>query len=167
MNGWSSAEWIWSLPGQGALGNYSIRALLQSDLDKATPKTAERQPDNDGIEEEDYRQWKKSVHASFLVAAYRRPDFRVDVTLKGDTRIAGEALNGEVAARYLFGAPMTKRPTKWTFTRAPVFSAPDVVTQKFPTDRWTFVGWEQSDRPGSPNCPADEGQACRKRSSCR
>jgi uncharacterized protein YfaS (alpha-2-macroglobulin family) len=158
MNGWSSAEWIWSLPGEGALGNYSIRALLQSDLDKATPKTTERQPDNDAIEEEDYRQWKKSVHASFLVAAYRRPDFRVDVTLKGDTRIAGEALNGEVAARYLFGAPMTKRPTKWTFTRAPVFSAPDVVTQKFPTDRWTFVGWEQSDRPGRPELSADEGQ---------
>jgi uncharacterized protein YfaS (alpha-2-macroglobulin family) len=157
MSGWSSAEWTWSLPNQGALGNYSIRALLESDLDKTLPKNAERQPDNDEIEGEDYRQWKKSVHASFLVAAYRRPDFRVDVTLTGDTRIAGEALNGVVSARYLFGAPMTKRPTKWTFTRAPVYSAPDVVTQKFPTDRWTFVGWE-TDRPVTPEQSADEGQ---------
>ena len=27
---------------------------------------------------------------SFLVAAYRRPDFRVDVTLKSDRALAGE-----------------------------------------------------------------------------
>ena len=60
------------------------------------------------------------VSGSFLVAAYRRPDFRVDVTLTGDSTIAGDPLKGVVTARYLFGAPMEKRPTHWTFTRTPV-----------------------------------------------
>ena len=70
------------------------------------------------------REYKKSVTGSFLVAAYRRPDFRVDVTLTGDSPIAGDPLKGVVTARYLFGAPMGKRPTHWTFTRTPVYSAP-------------------------------------------
>ena len=45
-------------------------------------------------DEFDYREYKKTVTGSFLVAAYRRPDFRVDVTLTGDSRIAGDPLNG-------------------------------------------------------------------------
>jgi uncharacterized protein YfaS (alpha-2-macroglobulin family) len=53
-----------------------------------------------------YVGYEKSVHGSFLVAAYRRPDFRVDVTLSGAPPIAGDPLTGSVTARYLFGAPM-------------------------------------------------------------
>ena len=34
--------------------------------------------------------------------------------------IAGDPLQGVVTGRYLFGAPMPKRPTHWTFTRTPV-----------------------------------------------
>ena len=36
--------------------------------------------------DDDYVPYEKAVHGSFLVAAYRRPDFRVDVTLTGDER---------------------------------------------------------------------------------
>ena len=46
----------------------------------------------------DYREYKKMVTGSFLVAAYRRPDFRVDVTLTGDSTIAGDPLKGVVTA---------------------------------------------------------------------
>ena len=87
------------------------------------------------------------VNGSFLVAAYRRPDFRVDVTLTGDSPIAGDPLKGVVTARYLFGAPMGKRPTHWTFTRTPVYSAPAAITEKFPAERWTFVGYPDDDAP--------------------
>src|SRR4029453_17873684 len=90
----------------------------------------------------------------FLVAAYRRPDFRVDVTLTGlpaegspkagDTAIAGDPLKGVVNGRYLFGAPMAKRDTHWTFTRTPVYSAPSAITEKFPEERWTFVGYSDT-----------------------
>ncbi|PYR88237.1 MAG: hypothetical protein DMF84_29025 [Acidobacteria bacterium] len=158
VNAWSSAEWTFSLPAQGALGDYSVRALLERDVAMDKPTTIEHEPGDEDIEEEDGPGWKKSVHGSFLVAAYRRPDFRVDVTLTGQTRIAGDALNGVVTARYLFGAPMTKRPTRWTFTRAPVFNAPQSVTTKFPVDRWTFVGWQDSVQPRRPDVSADQGQ---------
>ena len=158
MNTWSSAEWTLSLPTQGALGSYSVRALLERDVPPAKPTTMEREPGNADIDEEDYRSWKNSVHASFLVAAYRRPDFRVDVTLTGQASIAGDGLNGLVTARYLFGAPMTRRPSRWTFTRAPVFTAPETVTAKFPTARWIFVGWQDADQALKTDVAADEGQ---------
>jgi hypothetical protein len=158
VNTWSSAEWTFALPAQGALGDYSVRTLLERDVPAPKPTTIQREPGDEEIDEEDYGSWKKSVHASFLVAAYRRPDFRVDVTLTGQTRIAGEAVNGVVTARYLFGAPMTKRPTRWTFTRTPVFSAPETVTAKFPDDRWTFVGWQDSGQPRKPDVSADNAQ---------
>ena len=57
------------------------------------------------------------VYGSFLVAAYRRPEFRVDATLSGVTAIAGTTLKGVVTGRYLFGATMNGRPVSWNLTR--------------------------------------------------
>ena len=142
MNAWSTAEWTFTVPPEGTLGTYSVKAGLESERPKAKPVKAGEDEDS-----EDWRARKKMVFGSFLVAAYRRPDFRVDVTLTGDTAIAGDALNGVVTARYLFGAPMNKRPTHWTFTRTPMASAPSAITNAFPEDRWTFVGWSDSTRP--------------------
>ena len=39
VNAWSSAEWTFTLPQDGTLGNYSMRAILESDRPK--PKTPE------------------------------------------------------------------------------------------------------------------------------
>jgi uncharacterized protein YfaS (alpha-2-macroglobulin family) len=141
INDWSSVEWTTTLPGEGALGNYSVRAVLESD--KPRPKTPEEvQPgDVPSPELDDEVPNQKSVTGSFLVAAYRRPDFRVDVTLKSDRAMAGEPLKGVVTARYLFGAPMGARPVKWAFTRSPVGTAPAAVLDKFPAGQWDFVGW--------------------------
>jgi uncharacterized protein YfaS (alpha-2-macroglobulin family) len=107
--------------------------MLESEKPKTKRETGEE-------EETDWRLRKKMVFGSFLVAAYRRPDFRVDVTLTGDSAIAGDPLKGVVTGRYLFGAPMAKRATHWTFTRTPVWNAPSAITEKFPEERWTFVG---------------------------
>ena len=82
VNNWSSAEWTMTLPADGALGNYSLRALLESDRPRPAPANARRGAAQ-AESEDDYRLHQKSVHGSFLVAAYRRPDFRVDVTLTG------------------------------------------------------------------------------------
>jgi uncharacterized protein YfaS (alpha-2-macroglobulin family) len=149
-NAWSTAEWTMTVPVAGSLGNYQVSALLQSDRAKAVTVRNGRQVD------EPWRLYNKTVRASFLVAAYRRPDFRVDVTLGGDTLVAGDALKGVVNARYLFGAPMVKRPIQWTLTRAPIYSAPDAVTSKFPVDRWTFVGYPEYDE-GAPRPKTDMG----------
>jgi uncharacterized protein YfaS (alpha-2-macroglobulin family) len=146
LTAWSSAEWTMTLPQDGALGNYSLRAILESDRPK--PKTPEerRRDVEPGERDDDYVRYEKSVHGSFLVAAYRRPDFRVDVTLKGDTTVAGDPLKGIVAARYLFGAPMGVRPVTWSFSKSPWFGAPHAITDKFPEDRWMFVGYSDDDR---------------------
>ena len=97
--------------GRGRARQLLVSAILESDRPK--PAGAGQRPAEDR-DERDYRECKKTVTGSFLVAAYRRPDFRVDVTLTGDSRIAGDPLNGVVTARYLFGAPMGKRPAHWT-----------------------------------------------------
>lgn len=133
-NPWSTAEWIMTVPPDGTLGGYEVTALLQSDRAKAITRRNGQDVD------ESWRLWNKTVRTSFLVAAYRRPEFRVDVTLGGGSLIAGDPLKGVVNARYLFGAPMVKRPVHWTLTRAAITAAPDAITSKYPEQQWTFVG---------------------------
>jgi uncharacterized protein YfaS (alpha-2-macroglobulin family) len=153
VNVWSTADWTLPVPADGALGSYFVSAILESDRVKAPA-----QQTGQAVEERDYREYKKTVTGSFLVAAYRRPDFRVDVTLAGDSQIAGEPLTGVVSARYLFGAPMGKRPTHWTFTRTPVYQAPAAITEKFPSERWTFVGWsDEESRAEKRDMASDDG----------
>jgi uncharacterized protein YfaS (alpha-2-macroglobulin family) len=156
VNAWSSAEWTMTVPPEGALGSYSIRATLG---DKKTPAEVSAEPNREGDEEFDV---SVAVNGSFLVAAYRRPDFRVDVTLAGATKIAGDPLSGIVNGRYLFGAPMKERATHWTLTRTPYFEAPQAIVDKFPEERWTFVGypWEGSEisHLNPEQVAADDGQ---------
>jgi alpha-2-macroglobulin len=156
INDWSSADWTMTLPADGSLGSYSIRAVLETDRPK--PKSPEdlRPDDEPGTQNDDAVPWEKAVRGSFLVAAYRRPDFRVDVTLKGDRWIAGEPLKGVVSARYLFGAAMGTRPVKWTFTRSPVSTVPAEVRESFPHDTWEFVGWMDYQTDPSRDVSKDE-----------
>src|SRR5262245_3586915 len=150
LTAWSSADWTLTLPQDGALGSYSLRAVLESD--KPRPKKPEdRRRELEPSEgSDDFVLYEKSVHGSFLVAAYKRPDFRVDVTLKGDKAIAGDALSGNVAARYLFGAAMGQRPITWNFSKTPAYGAPRAITEKFQEDRWIFVGYpDAEDRSSS------------------
>jgi uncharacterized protein YfaS (alpha-2-macroglobulin family) len=149
VNGWSSADWRMTLPEDGRLGHYSVRAVLEAD--RPTPKAPEaRDPAAaPGPADDDSVPYQKAVHASFLVAAYRRPDFRVDVTLAADRAIAGEPLTGSVSARYLFGASMGARPVTWRYTKSPGHGPPQAIAGKFPDDRWIFVGWAERDEPES------------------
>ncbi|HEY7284109.1 MAG TPA: MG2 domain-containing protein, partial [Vicinamibacterales bacterium] len=155
VNGWSSAEWTLTLPADGSLGDYAVRAILPADRPKDAPRTPN--PDEEDQYLDDGVPWNKAIHGSFLVAAYRKPDFRVDVSLAGTPSIAGEPLKGVVKGRYLFGAPMPKRPTHWTLTRAPLYSAPDTIDKNYPDDRWTFVGWSENEGR-RPDVAANDGQ---------
>ncbi|HWF86638.1 MAG TPA: Ig-like domain-containing protein, partial [Vicinamibacterales bacterium] len=70
INAWSTTEWVMHLPGDGALGDYEIVTALEKNvLEDKTP----RPPEEEDAEDD----WQKSVRGSFLVAAYRRPEFRV------------------------------------------------------------------------------------------
>ena len=137
-NEWSATEWVMKLPVDGSLGNYSITASLEP--------VSEPPPDAEGSWWQSYVNQRRRVFGSFLVAAYRRPDFRVDTKLSSDDPIAGASLKGVVSGRYLFGGAMAARPVKWNFWRSPQYSAPAAVLQRFPAERFTFVGWDEQQR---------------------
>ncbi|HSC28280.1 MAG TPA: MG2 domain-containing protein [Vicinamibacterales bacterium] len=156
VGAWSSAEWKVMLPADGALGHYSLRVMLESDRPK--PKAPEdlKPGQTPGPRTDRQVPYTRVVNGSFLVAAYRRPDFRVDVTLTGAQPIAGGELRGQITARYLFGAQMGARPLRWSYTSSPVYGAPAAVREAFPEDRWHFVGWSDRAVPESGEIRRDE-----------
>ena len=116
---WSSAEWTLRLPADGALGSYTMTATVAGQ--------------------------RNSVESTFLVAAYRRPDFRVDSRLTGDSLIAGDKLNATVSGRYLFGATMSGRTVGWTYSKEPFYSAPRAVLERYPDDRYVFASRDRAE----------------------
>jgi uncharacterized protein YfaS (alpha-2-macroglobulin family) len=132
MTDWSSAEFKVKLPGDGALGQYSIVATTREP--KAPANEDERQR-----EEWDPVIVQQRIYGSFLVAAYRRPDFRVDATLGAGSALAGTPLDGVITARYLFGAPMVGRPVVWKSFRSQIYSVPPVVSDRLPGNRFSFL----------------------------
>lgn len=140
MGAWSTVEWTVPLPADGTLGDYSVRAILERDTPRPPAASELRPGETPSPERDEYVMSERSVFGSFLVAAYRRPDFRVDVSLTASGRLAGDPVDGVVRARYLFGAPMGGKPVTWRWSKAPGFGAPDAITDRFGSDRWMFVG---------------------------
>lgn len=149
VNAWSSVEWTQTLPADGALGSYSVRAVLERD--RPSPRKPEelRPWETPGPEADRYVHHNKAVNGGFLVAAFRRPDFRVDVALTPNAVLAGDSVKGAMTAKYLFGASMGARPAKWRWNRTPVYDAPATVRETFPGDKWVFVGYP-ADTPREP-----------------
>ena len=109
------------MPADGALGNYTILAGLDGDAGDLQNRPRHRR-----------------VTGSFLVAAFRRPDFRVDATLTTETPILGARLKGVVTAKYLFGGPIAKQPVRWWVTRSPVLEIPAAIRERFPERQFAF-----------------------------
>ena len=138
LNRWSATEWNWTVPTDATLGNYSIRALMPgTERPEGNDVSPPRPPQGE---------WLKQVSGNFLVAAYRRPDFRVDATLSSSAPTAGATLTGTVQARYLFGGSMGTRPIKWSITRDVEYGVPAPIRERFPEERFAFGYYP--DRPG-------------------
>ncbi|MDP9360435.1 MAG: MG2 domain-containing protein, partial [Acidobacteriota bacterium] len=120
LNDWSSAEWAWTVPSDSVLGDYNVKAEVKSQ--------------------------RLVTNGEFLVAAYRRPEFRVDVALKAPASIAGTKLGGTITGRYLFGAPMASRPVKWTYSREPIYDVPRAIRERFAEEQWEFLGEDYEHR---------------------
>ncbi len=120
LSEWSSADWTYRLPDEAPLGGYLVRATVAGQ--------------------------QQSVSGSFLVAAYRRPDFRVDANLAGESSLAGVKLKGVVGGRYLFGAPMAGRDVRWTYSRSVLDTVPSAITDAFPLDRYALLDEERDER---------------------
>ena len=84
VNRWSSMDWSIRLPAEAALGNYSVIASLES----GQPVPADR-----------FR-WP-AVYGSFLVSAFRRPDFRVEASIATPTPGTGLDADGKYRGEVL------------------------------------------------------------------
>lgn len=113
LNAWSSGEWTFKLPPDAPLGSYYVTGS-----------------------------WKSRVvfRRDFLVAAYRRPEFRVDVGLTSNSSVAGTKLNATLTGRYLFGGAMQNAPVRWSYTKQLAYDVPSKITDRFPLERWAFLG---------------------------
>jgi uncharacterized protein YfaS (alpha-2-macroglobulin family) len=147
LSRWSSAEWTWTVPAEATLGNYRIQAALPGAVKPEGNDLVEHRPDG---------RWLKQLHGSFLVAAYRRPDFRVDTTLTADPPIAGDPLRATLDARYLFGSAMAKRPVTWSLTRTVMLSLPDAVRERYPDDKFVFGYYPDRGERGEVRVAGDE-----------
>ena len=80
----------------------------------------------------------QGVYGSFLVAAFRRPDFRVDATLTGDPAVLGNPLAGTMSAQFLFGAPLAGQPVRWWITRSPAREVPAPIRERYAENQFAF-----------------------------
>ncbi len=112
---WSSVEWTWRVPAGTALGRYSV--LMSRAGIAANTRGAH------------------TIGGTFLVAAFRRPDFRVEATLTGDPAVLGSTLRGTVDAKYLFGGALGTRPVRWWLRRQLVQQVPSAIRERYPENR--------------------------------
>ena len=123
VNHWSSADWTWTVPASGIVGDYAVAIQLAKAAGTA-------KADNDVTPPSYGDDWLKTIHGTFLVAAYRRPDFRVDAATSIDEPVAGNDIHAAIDARYLFGTAMANRPVHWSLTHDPDFGVPSAITDQ-------------------------------------
>ena len=116
---WSSSEWTWRVPPDGALGHYRI----------ALSRPGAEFPE---------------ITESFLVAAFRKPDFRVDTTLTAGEPILGAPLHAGVVAKYLSGSALAARPVTHRAWSAATFGPPAAILDRYPEARYA-VGYRPDD----------------------
>ena len=139
MNAWSTAEWITKLPGgRRARQLPAAREPRQKALDdRARPRRNRKtrdEPDWQSATEGRPRQLSGRRVSAPGLPRRRDPGRRFGA-------LAGAPLKGVVTARYLFGAPMEKRPVAWTYSRTPVFTRRrQRCATRIPASRFTFVG---------------------------
>jgi uncharacterized protein YfaS (alpha-2-macroglobulin family) len=147
VNHWSGADWTWTVPASGTVGDYQIAIHLP----KATP-TGE----NDLTRSTYGEDWLQTIHGSFLVAAYRRPDFRVDATASIDEPVAGHTIRATLEARYLFGSAMAKRPVRWTLSHDADYGVPASITDRQPWKTFRFGYYPDTAQRRSPKAAAED-----------
>ncbi|MCL4818184.1 MAG: Ig-like domain-containing protein [Vicinamibacteria bacterium] len=134
---WSSAELKVDIPAAAPLGNYSVKVEVEGQ--------------------------QRPVYGSFLVAAYRRPDFRVDANLAAEDAVAGAKLAGVVSGRYLFGVPMAEKEARWSLTKRALREPAPAVLERWQPERWAFFaeedenfrGWDETVAEGDGKLDGD------------
>ncbi len=85
------------LSENGHTGNYSIQATLQTANEKEADKEI-----------------SYPFYQSFLVAAYRKPDYKLTIENDKKNYVNGEQAKIKVTGQYFFGAPLANAKIAWT-----------------------------------------------------
>ncbi|HEV8381174.1 MAG TPA: Ig-like domain-containing protein [Gemmatimonadales bacterium] len=91
--------------------------------------------------------WQDVASTSYRVAEYRPPEFLVTVTADTAPRFSGDSLQGNVEARYLFGAPMARAVVNWTLNVTPTsawaLDIPGLDRYYLGESGWWWEDWEE------------------------
>lgn len=102
----SSIDGVFTIEKDYPLGNYKIEVLIGND----------------------------KITGWFLVAAYRKPDFRVNVDLKQKE----DKIEAKVTSSYLFGAPLSEGKVKYFYEEEVSYSLPEAMREKYKYSEWEF-----------------------------
>ena len=90
--------------------------------------------------------WQDVANTTYRVAEYRPPEFLVTVSADSAPRFSGDSLQGNVEARYLFGAPMARALVNWTLTVTPTtpwaLNIPGLDRYYVGESGWWWEEWE-------------------------
>ncbi len=73
----------------------------------------------------------------FRVAAYRKPEFEVEVTTDRDSYLPGETIVVDVQANYFFGGPVADAAVRWRLLTDDYFFRPETVS-----GWWNFIDYD-------------------------
>jgi uncharacterized protein YfaS (alpha-2-macroglobulin family) len=73
-----------------------------------------------------------------VVAAFRKPDFRVDAKVAAAPPVMGSAISATAEAAYLFGTPIGVQPVRWFANRTVTQSVPEAIQQKYDQRQFAF-----------------------------
>ncbi len=89
------------------------------------------------------------IGTEFRIEEYRAPQFRVDVESPKKSLVAGDALEANVFARYLFGGAMANAQTKWSVSRLNTSFAPESAREfTFNQETWWWDDHEPETADG-------------------
>ena len=96
------------------------------------------------------------AYASFLVTAFRRPDFVVDMKAK-ELAIRGDDLGATATSRYLFGAPLNDGSVRWNVNVSTTYVAPPVKVKGLEpgTFSWDYRCFYDANASCEPDAPSE------------
>ncbi len=124
LNKYGSGSFSFKIPEESPTGYYEIQTKGPKEL---------------GIEDKD-----RSFYCSFLVSEYRKPDFRVDVSVKKENYLPDEKMETTIKGTYLYGAPMKNSKVKWTLRREPTSFSPPLKGE-LSRKNYVFEDWTKED----------------------
>ena len=94
-NEFGSFDGTLQLDEDAVLGDYRLTVLVQ------------------GLQNDDHWRPDGGRRTSFKVAAYRKPEFKLDIDFDSSTLISGDELSAELSAEYYFGGVVSRAKGTW------------------------------------------------------